>query len=442
MAKVRVRPETGNLYLDFSFRGVRCREQAALADCSKNRRTVEALATRIKREIAKGTFSYRTFFPDSPRVAQFEQVALESVLSSTAAKPTAPLFSDFAQTWYRESEPRWRPRHKKAIRATLDALILPTFGSLQLEAIPRAALLDFRACLAQRKGHGGQTLSAKRNNKIMSLLRTILNEGCDRYGLTSPGRSIKPLKQKRSEVQPFTLKEMDLLIATVRADYRPYLTLRLLTGLRTGESDGLQWGDVNFDEGTLRIERTVSRDGDGDTKTDGSRRTIQLVPTVLAALQEQKKQALPGCPWIFHTTRGKPIDVVNFTNRVWYPLLRLLDLKKRPPYQMRHTAATLMLASGENPEWVAATLGHTNTEMLFRVYSRFVPNLTRNDGRAFAGLLNSHQAERELPAQPLAATVDLDAMSPEQLRAALAQLIKTNPGPRPDKEFPVTKRRE
>ena len=54
---------------------------------------------------------------------------------------------------------------------------------------------------------------------------------------------------------------------------------------------------------------------------------------------------------------------------------------------MRHTAATLMLASGENPEWIAATLGHTSTEMLFRVYSRFVPNLTRNDGRAYSGML-------------------------------------------------------
>jgi len=427
MAKVRVRPETGNLYLDFSFRGVRCREQTALVDSPANRHTVEALAARINREIAKGAFSYRAFFPDSPRAVQFEQSAVLPP-SGTVAEPATPMFSDFAQVWYRESEPRWRERYKKYIRATLKVLVLPVFGDKHLEAISRADLLDFRARLAQRKGHGGQLLSAKRNNKIMALLRTILNEGCDRHGLTSPGRSIKPLKQKRSEVQPFTLKEMDLLISTVRADYRSYLILRLLTGLRTGEADGLQWGDVSFEDSSLRIERTVSRDGDGDTKTDGSRRTIQMVPAVRTALEEQKKQMLPGCPWVFHTARGNPIDVVNFTNRVWYPLLRLLDLKKRPPYQMRHTAATLMLASGENPEWIAATLGHTSTEMLFRVYSRFVPNLTRNDGRAFAGLLHSHQAEKEVTAQALASIVDLDVMSPDQLRAVLALLLKKNSG--------------
>ena len=53
----------------------------------------------------------------------------------------------------------------------------------------------------------------------------------------------------------------------------------------------------------------------------------------------------------------------------------------------RHTAATLWLAAGESPEWIARQMGHTTTEMLFRVYSRYVPNLTRQDGSAFDLLL-------------------------------------------------------
>ena len=57
---------------------------------------------------------------------------------------------------------------------------------------------------------------------------------------------------------------------------------------------------------------------------------------------------------------------------------------------MRHTAATLWLASGEAPEWIARQLGHTSTEMLFRVYSRYVPNLTRQDGSAMDRLLKQH----------------------------------------------------
>ena len=87
------------------------------------------------------------------------------------------------------------------------------------------------------------------------------------------------------------------------------------------------------------------------------------------------------------TRTGGPLNHNNLTKRVWYPLLRHLGFRKRRPYQTRHTAATLWLAAGENPEWIARQMGHTTTEMLFRVYSRYVPNLTRRDGSAFERLL-------------------------------------------------------
>lgn len=72
MAKIRVRPETGKLYLDFSYRGKRCREQTALQDTPANRRTIRSLAAKIQRAITTGNFDYRAFFPDSPRAAQFD----------------------------------------------------------------------------------------------------------------------------------------------------------------------------------------------------------------------------------------------------------------------------------------------------------------------------------------------------------------------------------
>jgi integrase len=428
MASVRVRPETGTLYLDFRHRGVRCREQTALQDTPANRKAVESLANRIKREQAKGTFSYADFFPDSPRTREFDSApkagdANQSIDTSTAT----PSFAEFAELWFLETEPRWRKQYREQMRATLDRIVLPYFGTTNLHNVDRAMLLAFQAEAAKRKGRGGQSLSAKRINKLMALVKTILNEGCDRYELTSPARGLKRLKQKRSEVHPFTLEEVNRLIAGVREDYRPYLTLRLLTGLRTGEADGLQWEDIDFERDQLHVQRTVSRGGDGDTKTESSKRVVPLVPQVKEALLVQQTLNVEGCPWVFHSAAGNPVDVVNFTNRVWYPLLRHLGLKLRPPYQMRHTAATLMLAAGENPEWVAKVLGHTTTEMLFRVYSRFVPNLTRNDGRAFTGLVSSRVASAT-PNTLAVAIPDLENLSRNELEALLRKaLASQNP---------------
>jgi integrase len=150
-----------------------------------------------------------------------------------------------------------------------------------------------------------------------------------------------------------------------------------------------------------------------------------MVPAVKDALQAQLRCKQVGCPWVFHSPQGNPIDANNFANRVWYPLLRYLGFKKRPPYQMRHTAATLMLAAGENPEWVARILGHSTTEMLFRVYSRYVPNLTRNDGGAYAGLLTSKLDTARLSANPTL-TPDISSLSAEQRSELLKQLNADN----------------
>ena len=71
---------------------------------------------------------------------------------------------------------------------------------------------------------------------------------------------------------------------------------------------------------------------------------------------------------------------------------RLAALKMNPQfgyrrmYETRHTFASWALGAGELPEWVARTLGHVDTSMVYRTYGRYIPNLTRRDGSAFEAL--------------------------------------------------------
>jgi integrase len=108
----------------------------------------------------------------------------------------------------------------------------------------------------------------------------------------------------------------------------------------------------------------------------------------LTSTQEFRAITVCDIDYVFANKADNPLSVHNVTKRIWYPLLRRLGLPPRRPYQTRHTAATLWLAAGENPEWIARQMGHSTTEMLFRIYSRYVPNLTRQDGSAFESLLN------------------------------------------------------
>jgi integrase len=254
--------------------------------------------------------------------------------------------------------------------------------------VSKADTLQFRSALAKLPGRSGNTgLSAKTINRIIQIHGQILAEAGERYEFPNPVDRIKRLKQQRVDIHPFTLAEVRSIIEAVRADYRQYFIVRFFTGLRTGELHGLQWRYVDFDRRQILVRRTLVRGELEYTKTDGSQREVDISQPVFEALRAQQAATGRLSPYVFCNAAGDPIDLDNFTNRVWYPLLRHLGLDKRRPYQTRHTAATLWLGAGENPEWVARQLGHANTEMLFKTYSRFVPNLTRRDGSAMERLL-------------------------------------------------------
>lgn len=389
MAKVTARKETGKLVIDFTYRGVRCREQTALADTAQNRKRAGAVIDRIKAAIAAGSFVYGEFFPGSLLAARFGPSAKPQPLALgtlTDSIPPTPTFRTFTAQWLAEHQVEWRRSHIKVLNSTLDGHLLPHFGDQPVGAITKADVLAFRAKLAELPGRANAKMSNKRINGILAPLRQILNDAADRHGFVSPTASLRPLRIRKTDVEPFTLDEVQRLLGVARPDYRDYFTVRVFTGLRTGECHGLKWKYVDFDNRLILVRETFVLGEDEYTKTDSSQREIQMTQVVFEALQRQHA-ATGEHDYVFCNRDGKPLDNKNFSDRVWYPLLRHLGLNPRRPYQMRHTAATLWLASGEAPEWIARQLGHSSTEMLFRVYSRYVPNLTRRDGSAIERLL-------------------------------------------------------
>jgi integrase len=273
------------------------------------------------------------------------------------------------------------------LRSTLDRHLLPHFGAKPVGEITKSDMFALRAKLSELPGRASDTLSNKRINGILAPLRQILEDAANRFGFVSPGTDVRPLRVRKTDVEPFTLEQVQSIVATVRADYRDYFTVRFFTGMRTGEAHGLKWKYVDFERRLILVRETFVLGEDEYTKTDSSQRDIQLSQVVFEALQRQFQATGKASQYVFCNREGKPLDNDNFNDRVWAPLLRHLDLHHRRPYQMRHTAATLWLAAGEAPEWIARQLGHSSTEMLFKVYSRFVPNLTRQDGSAMDRLL-------------------------------------------------------
>jgi integrase len=299
--------------------------------------------------------------------------------------------SEFVEQWFNEFSVEWRRTYISTVRQIVDSRLIPQFGTTRVSDIHREDILSFRSSLAKEPGRKQDSkLSPRRINAIVLVLTQVLNEAADRYNFNTPADRIKPLKLKKAHVMPFSLDQVNSIITNCRADFKDYFTVRFFSGMRTGEADGLKWKYVDFDKRLIHIRETFTAGEEDYTKNDFSQRDIQMSRPVFEALKRQFEATGKLSKFVFCNRDGKPLDLHNFCKRVWYPLLRHLDLEARTPYQMRHTAATLWLAAGEAPEWIARQLGHTNTEMLFTVYSRFVPNLTRQDGSAFERLLKQN----------------------------------------------------
>lgn len=379
-----IRERSGKLIADFRYMGIRCRETTNLEDNAYNRRILKKRLEQLQAEITLGTFEYEKYFPKSKRVEEFKEKRSQQI----AVQTKVPLFKEFTELWFKQKQIEWRDSYQQKVSIVIKNYLIPAFGNQVLSKIKKSDLLNFRASLAKvTHGKDQTSLKASRINQIMTPLRMILNDAAERYDFESPYKNINNLKESKIEVTPFSLEEVHKILTAVREDFRPYYTIRFFTGMRTSEIDGLQWKNIDLQRREIHIREALVNGVLGGTKTYGSDRTIQMNDRVYQAFLQQKSLNNGKSDFVFCNRDGGPLDYRLVNKRVWHPILRFLGLTPRRAYQTRHTAATLWLAAGENPEWGARQLGHSTTEMLFRVYSRYIPNVTRRDGSAFEAML-------------------------------------------------------
>jgi integrase len=388
--------EAGRLVIGFEHAGKTWHEVTALAASEANVAKARALLQRIERDEAMGIFEYGLTFPGSPNLTTDGLAASER--SDVKSRPNStgmPTLQAFAEGWYNSMSVGWKPSNRESILCILQSAVYPSLGHLPVNAIRRSDLLAFRAeMLRTRAGrNGNKNIGTARANRITTVLLSVLKEASLQFEFTHPGLQLKRLREPRIVIEPFALDEVRLLVDASPAHYQEYVLIRCLTGLRSGEINGLQWDYVDMGARIIRVREARVRGAQVLPKSEFGDRDIPMSQPVYEAFVRQQRQTGRTSGFVFLTKRGKPINTNNFSNRDWPRITAKAKLKARRPYQTRHTAATLMLASGENPEWIAKILGHADCEMLWKVYSRYVPNMTRQDGSALDAVLKGRLGE-------------------------------------------------
>jgi integrase len=200
------------------------------------------------------------------------------------------------------------------------------------------------------------------------------------------------------------------------ADDRLYGLWHLVAfrGLRRGEACGLRWMDLNWADSSLMVATQLVQDGweiiEGAPKTNSGVRTVALDQESVAYLRKQKeRQAAERAQWgtswkltgrIFTQEDGSwlhPGKVSDLFER----LVAAADLPPVRLHDLRHGAATLMLAAGVDIKVVSETLGHSDTRITRDIYQTVLDDLSRAAAEAVIKLVPRARTEGgATPAEP------------------------------------------
>lgn len=207
-------------------------------------------------------------------------------------------------------------------------------------------------------------------------------------------RGIKPPKQPHKDVDYLSPADAQAFLTALQSAplrWRAIMQIMLYLGLRRGEVCGLQWGDIDFNENTVRVQRNVCYTGAagvvvGEPKTANSFRTLPAPAAVMATLKEWKAEQETYFREIANTSKTtlvitptafvfsadldpySPQFPTHITKKV-KQFCKQHDLPDVSPHDLRHTCGSLMLESGVNLKAVQQFLGHEDAETTLKFYA-------------------------------------------------------------------------
>lgn len=260
--------------------------------------------------------------------------------------------------------------------------IVPYIGGTRLSKLMPLHVQGMLAAL-ERDG-----ASQRMRQLTYGVLRTSLNQAV-KWNLIprNPCNAVEPPRASSRVMQVLDEEQVRAFLRVAREDQHGCLyVLALATGMRRGELFGLRWSDIDLDNNSLSVNRTLvelaGKFDVADPKSTKGRRRIDLPPSVVTTLREYRKRMLgenqPASMWVFCDVRGGPLRASNVVRRSFRPLLKRAGLPVIRFHDLRHTAATLMLSQGIHPKIVQERLGHSKIAVTLDIYSHVLPSMQRD----------------------------------------------------------------
>jgi integrase len=274
-------------------------------------------------------------------------------------------------------EAGWHSHATRAVyRYFLKKWIDPHWGEVALRCVRTMAVEHW---LRRLQRADGTPLADTTKAKIRNIFSVVFNHAIRCEWLEQGRNPITLVRQSAKRMRvPEVLESRDIQALLIQLDSRSRLmvTLAVTTGLRRSELFALRWGDVNFSDLTISVQRSIYRGTIGRCKTEASRKPVPVNERVAADLwlwKETAKYDGPG-DWIFASSRngGKdPFWPGVVLQKVIRPAALRAGIRKKIGWHtFRHTYSTLLIANGENVKVVQELMRHASSRFTLEIYSQ------------------------------------------------------------------------
>ena len=300
--------------------------------------------------------------------------------------PEDKMFYEYAEEWYTiRKEPLISEASRASYKSCFIRHILPEFGLQHMKAISANDIQLF----VNRFAGSSKSQITMVIGILHGIFSTAYAEGILERDPTVA--LIRPKSSKKEVRRPLTDDETQRVLEVIN-NHPEGLFLAVLNylGLRRGEALGLKWGDFDFTEDQVHIQRDLdyacSTAQDGSLKTDAADRYVPIPP-------ELKEKLLPnkggGDEYVFHTQKGKPLPHASF-KRMWNRLMlaagcvewrEVKEGTSRPddilkcikplitPHYFRHNYVTMLYEAGVDPLIAMKIVGHTDYQTTANIYT-------------------------------------------------------------------------
>jgi integrase len=325
---------------------------------------------------------------------------------------STPTVASFLDDWFATNRDAWRPSTRRSYRHAIDGHLVTAFGPLRLEQLTPARIQHWLT--EHKQEHGAR----RRIVLAHAVLRSALADA-RRLQLVSinPAELVRVPKPTAQPIVPLTLEQAAAFLQ-VAAQHRlgALFSVALACGLRLGEATGLRWDDVDLESGEIQIRQQLQVVNRQlvlqELKTAKSRRTLVLPNVCVKALRAHRTRQLEerlaaGEAWVdtglVFTTyakrgtdrRGRPRKVgagLHPRNvlRVLHGLLDAAEptLPRLRFHDLRHSAASFLIAGGVELVEVSKLLGHSEVRLTADLYSHLLKQTAAKAARLMDAILN------------------------------------------------------